>query len=273
MKIKKKNRPSTPKAKKEGPQRSIKKGMKSLTPKKKKDGPQRPLIKKATEFLKNVNHFLKEIEKLGKNILHVLFLIFLIAITLAPSTPGSFFVSDPISYNVNIKSNKNSFLIVREQGEQDESALKIYFWYSLLPENIQNKFNESGWTINVVSSEIINKTFGVDSGYVISGVTIHNSKMILMNGDKERYLDDVIHEIGHWIDGYNTNGNPEKFISHSNEFQRIFSEEGKNYTKYGASSEEEFFAEIFKGIILNPEKVQQACPQATAFISAVILQF
>ena len=81
----------------------------------------------------------------------------------------------------------------------------------------------------------------------------------------------LIHEVGHAVDVHYD------FASNSDEFKKIFEEESKNFVSSVDSSDtqaqwnsNEFFAEVFREAVINPENVKARTPKAYEYVSGII---
>lgn len=140
--------------------------------------------------------------------------------------------------------------------------------FASIPLSIREKFISDGWGYAVIKKGEINRTYNqVAPGYYQDGVTDPNVKKIYIDGTP-RSLGVLYHEIGHYIDD-----NVGCCNSSSEEFLRIFKNEGTTLGDYGATNNEEFFAEVVYSFFTDPEGTKEKCPYAYAYIYRVIRDF
>ncbi len=151
----------------------------------------------------------------------------------------------------------------------EESALmRTLDMYDRIPVNIRQKFEDSDWQVQFAPTEYLNAISGVSSGSYTAGIARFRNHLIIIN-DRADCADTICHEIGHWVDGNTMDGS---LYSRSLDFQRIFAKEGKRYSEYGSEKCEEFFAEIFYGIVMNDGNVAN-CPEAVQYVQGIINTF
>ncbi len=147
---------------------------------------------------------------------------------------------------------------------EEAAMMRTLDMYDRIPVNIRQKFEDSDWQIQFAPTEYLNAISGVRAGSYTAGVTRFQYHLIIIN-DRVDCADAICHEIGHWVDSGS-------LYSRSLDFQRIFAEEGSRYSEYGSIKCEEFFAEIFYGIVMNDGNVAN-CPEAVQYVQGIINTF
>lgn len=149
----------------------------------------------------------------------------------------------------------------------NESILTVDTSLQKLPLFIKDSFVNDGWTFLIDSANINEKYHEGRAAYEIAGLTSYMNKQIYFGNYGERLKKAVIHEFGHYYDYRLIPGEGNKF-SESQEFQKIFAEESSNLifidevlSQHAQERASEFFAESFQQYFLNPELLQEHCPQ------------
>lgn len=145
--------------------------------------------------------------------------------------------------------------------------------FMALPISAQEIIEEDGYEFIVSDNNNLCYEVGdeFDGDSIVNGYITYSEKTITLshNGDEAR--DAYIHEVGHAVDAhYGTEYEKEtgthiQLISNTEEFQKIFKEEGSLGTKYGSTSSAEFFAETYD-LLVRGEPIA-ATPKANEFVS------
>ena len=150
-----------------------------------------------------------------------------------------------------------------EEGVGATSQIAIVDMWEKIPENIRERFKADGWKVLVTKNDL--SEYDAEAAGSV-GCTVMKEKLIYIYGGGAAYAQySVIHEMGHFVDI--TSG----LTSRTDIFREIFEEE-KKYTSaigsdsYAQSNEAEFYAEVFKSIILDPETTKACMPYATEII-------
>lgn len=152
-----------------------------------------------------------------------------------------------------------------ETGVSDEMVLGVEAEYNMVPKNVRDYLEASGWTITVSAQNITeryNKT-----GDVL-GITSYLNKKIMID-NREVAKSAVIHEVGHYIDFEND------FVSESDEFVSIYEAEKDAFCAYrytadhNTSEPREYFAESYYSCINDPDGMKTNCPKTYEFVMNV----
>ena len=141
-----------------------------------------------------------------------------------------------------------------EEGSQSTCELLINEAVAKLPMELQDKVVDTSERLVIYTGE--NEERLKSRG--VSGLTLytHQKPTVIFTIAKSHVL---FHEIGHAYDmTYLHNGN--ELLSHSKEWTDAYSTEF--ISRYGQTSEEEFYAETFSMYFKNPKSLQKLCPKA-----------
>ena len=144
--------------------------------------------------------------------------------------------------------------IMQCEGSESTCEFLINEAVAKLPMELQDKIVDTSDTLIIYTgaNEEKLKSRGV------SGLTLytHQKPTVIFTIAKSHVL---FHEIGHAYDmTYLHNG--EELLSHSKEWVDAYSTE--YISRYGQTSEEEFYAETFSMYFKNPKSLQKLCPKA-----------
>lgn len=136
----------------------------------------------------------------------------------------------------------------------------------LVPETVMVTIEKYGYTVELVDSldDLYNLSY-------VSGITIPETKQILIENDENKYRQCVIHEIFHAYD------DSLGFISETDEFLAIYEEEKDllevtgyiTAGQYKANSKE-YFAEACQQYVYDAESVKNSAPKTYGFVKGVI---
>ena len=120
-----------------------------------------------------------------------------------------------------------------------------------------NVFKNNNWKIILTTADLNQLLYnGETTG--VTGCTVENKKAIYVQaGD---HSDCVIHEMGHFLDFMAGEG------SKSTAFKKLYEEEGTNLSNYGASSADEFFAEVYYYFITDPTTLKNKAPKSYSYL-------
>ncbi len=152
-----------------------------------------------------------------------------------------------------------------------EVESKVLSLYGLLPSNMKQKIEATGYKVIVDSSgAITNGHAGQTDVFVSAAYNVDGNGYIGINGSSVNKTSiAVVHEIGHWFDAIlGAENGMNNFYSSNAEFVGIYNEEIGNsgYPSYNSGSPEEFFAETFRYMYENPSRVQTNTPKAYSYI-------
>lgn len=129
----------------------------------------------------------------------------------------------------------------------EEIKKKVIAKYELLPEDIQNHFENNDWTIHITSEKVVQEEnlFSIPiPGSIIAGLTIpYKSSIYLTDKVSDQSMN---HEMGHYVDMVML-GEDGSAPSNSQEFIDIYNREKANFgdDDYPQSDSHEYFAETF----------------------------
>lgn len=153
-----------------------------------------------------------------------------------------------------------------EDGVSYNMIAGVEKYYTRIPENVRNYFQNSGWHITVSASSL-GPRYGYP--YSILALTVYDEHQIWID-DRNSAKDSVVHEIGHFIDY--TSG----WTSDTLEFSDIYAVEKDAFCMYHGTHQNntntalEYFAESFQQCIYNPVGMQTACPQTYTYIMTIV---
>ena len=164
---------------------------------------------------------------------------------------------------------------IKLEGTEDSTLKrKIKKYFSKIPENLLDRFNQSGWRITITTKNIADTYYeGEDIGS-ICGLTITEKKHIVYEANASKFRRNVLHEFFHYVDY--TNG----WLSIKEEWQEIYQVEknklkvtdGSSYTFYKKNAQE-YFAEAFQEYFYNPNGVASKCPKTYQYIKNLLETF
>ena len=169
---------------------------------------------------------------------------------------------EKINFNSNTTDNLTQYKFLRYSEDISIENLKIAEnEISKLPYNLIETFNNKNCSIQISNENISSKYFNNLYNNVI-GVTLTNSKQIIVENKKSSISKSISHEFGHFLDWYF------KFPSMSQEFKEIYTEEINTFKEKipNAScvrNSTEFFAHTFYYYIKDQSK---CTPKALKFI-------
>lgn len=165
----------------------------------------------------------------------------------------------------NRKLNYIPKCINAEEYITDEQILKTYEAFNSLPFKMKKEFFNTGWIIilkRMISEQ--KRTVGLCDSF---------NKTIYVSGTAKLMDETLLHEFGHFLD------HKEKYISKSDKFKEIYEKEkyyarmiyGKkdNY-KYVVSVSSEYFADMFKMYLIQPDRLKYNVPKTYCFIDEIV---
>lgn len=169
----------------------------------------------------------------------------------------------------------SSFRNIRVLNASPEKEQEIRAKLSLLPDGVCSAFAADGWFIEVSDERSMCSRMGVsyDAGRDLTGLT-SSRKYILLDGEKDDAAYACLHEMGHFADIYAeemTGIRP----SRTAEFAALYQAEAPFLAAdegYGAFSAGEYYAELFKCWIENPQALE-AVPASRDYIAAQAAEF
>lgn len=145
--------------------------------------------------------------------------------------------------------------------------------YQLVPAEIRNELNKSGWKITTVESSTLNRRFGngLKDGQNVAGTTIYDEKTIYITDKDSLAREAITHEMGHFVD-YDYNTYYGYLPSQTEMFFYIFSTEAESeiIEEYCSESEVEYFAQAFKLYCEAPNDLYANCPMTHAYIEEIL---
>lgn len=119
-----------------------------------------------------------------------------------------------------------------------------------------NTFKTNSWKVVLTTADLNQLLFDSTTTGVV-GCTVDSKKLIYINAE---HPDSILHEMGHFLD-YMAGE-----VSQSVAFKKIYDEEGKNLTTYGAENPSEFFAETYHFFITDPTRLKNNAPKSYAYL-------
>lgn len=151
--------------------------------------------------------------------------------------------------------------ISAESGVSMEMLNSVEASYGLIPENVRDHFEGSGWKAVIVSGNL-----GARHGYSsILGITDTSTNTISID-NREKAIYSIIHEMGHYIDI------KEGWISKGDEFSGIRQAEVGTFVSFwdtdpaNVASCTEYFAEAFEASCREPDVMEKNCPLSYEFV-------
>lgn len=158
--------------------------------------------------------------------------------------------------------------IILEDGGDIQYSWLVENQFEKVPEQIQQYFLESGWTIIVTDTDLNQEYFSSEYSSV-SGMTSYRRQTIYIQDNYQSAINAPTHEIGHWIDW------AAGFPSKSEEFQKIYQEvkEKRQQAKptIGLDNEMEIFADAISDYMTAPASLD-AYPNLQEFVQKSICQ-
>lgn len=152
-----------------------------------------------------------------------------------------------------------------DKGVSDEMVLAVESEFMMIPKNVRDYIEVTGWTITV-SSQDLSERFHKHSGTV--GLIDYKAHAIYVNNESVAKTA-VVHEIGHFID------HAKGRLSKSDEFADIYAAEKEAFCEYhrtdghNTGEPNEYFAEAYMASIYDPVGMQEACPKTYEFVMNV----
>ena len=160
-----------------------------------------------------------------------------------------------------------SFVTVESESKECEDLL--YYKLQSLPENVLHGLQREV-KFSIKSDEVVKgdwNSMSNDSKDVLAYYTYTRGSSTNKNTDRSIVLrqdysglDEVLHEVGHYID--ERTGNP----SNSEQFRDLFTKYSQYFGAYAMTSKEECFATMYKDCITYPEYVISIHPDIYGFV-------
>lgn len=149
-----------------------------------------------------------------------------------------------------------------------ESCISLaYEEINKVPLNIRKRFIDDGWKIELTSHDI-------NGDKRIAGYTDSSINSIQIYADEKAVYRAVLHEVGHYLDFRDRENG---LLSETDEFKEIYVlESGFLYgiddvgDGHTTSDEREYFAEVFRMVILEPEKCIKNAPKSFSYVVKTI---
>ncbi len=141
-----------------------------------------------------------------------------------------------------------------------ENLEKVQEYYELVPEFIREQFEEDGWHITVVSESVSENSDY--AGYF----DVQRKVIFIQDGDD---LHEILHGMGHYLDWKLQFADDESFIE-------IWLDESSSLGDFwdtyylNMNFLNEYFAEAFMVMILNPVGLEANCPMTFAFMQNLL---
>ena len=136
-------------------------------------------------------------------------------------------------------------------------------YYEALPAKQRASFERDGWKM-IITDKNIAQAYAPELAHLgsLAGITTPEQKVIYLSSKASSICSALVHEFGHYVDYKNG------MASRGTEFSDIFSSEAAKFSdgSYAQSSQEEFFAEVYKQAILSPEVCKTTVPNAYQFV-------
>lgn len=164
---------------------------------------------------------------------------------------------------------RTEWTFINNNGFDYNTCLEEQYQYDLVPSHILNPLINKGWTFYLTANDL-----GDTSKFHVSGLCTFSNMIIQVRGDDGRGIQEsTIHEVGHAVD-YELG-----WVSNTNEFINIYYNERNSFATYLSSNSHhtsdaaEYFADAFKRVIKESEKVKTYTPQTYSYIKNIIDTF
>lgn len=177
-----------------------------------------------------------------------------------PSQEAS--ASSASSSSASSSSGYTNGILTAESGVSGGMVSSVESYYNMVPSNVRAHFENSGWSITIVSGNLNNR-FGYS--YSIQAITVYAESKVYID-NRSTAADSIIHEMGHHID--DASGNP----SQTQEFADIRNSELSAFTSFWSThsnntgTASEYFAEAYQAAILESGTMASKCPETYEFV-------
>lgn len=155
--------------------------------------------------------------------------------------------------------------LVTEGNLYEKSADTLIQAYLAIPEKIRNVFEQQGFIIKMTEWDITEEAYSPYGGYNGTGIV----KAALDYEQKKLYINDefpntVIHEMGHFVNDYLN------MYSSRPENKQLFYSESSKISCYAETNDREFFAEVFRLYIADPQILELVSPGSYDMVNTAI---
>lgn len=152
------------------------------------------------------------------------------------------------------------------EQETEDIGVTLSAYLDNIPEDVLQAVFSYGYTIQLVDS--IDEEYGLK---YVSGITIPETKQIILESNDKKFRQTVAHEVFHAFDDYLG------FISDEEEFRGIYEAEKDlmqvtGYLSAGQhkASPKEYFAEACQMYIYDAETLKESAPRTYSFIDDLL---
>lgn len=152
------------------------------------------------------------------------------------------------------------------EQETEDIDVVLHDYLENIPEDVLQAVFSYGYTIQLVDS--IDEEYGLK---YVSGITIPETKQIILESDAKKFRQTVAHEVFHAFDDYLG------FISDSDEFISIYEQEKDLMQVTGfvsagqhTANTKEYFAEACQMYIYDAETLKESAPRTYSFIDNLL---
>ncbi len=228
----------------------------------------------------------KEVKIMKKKVLEITFFYIFTTVVTLLVYPARVYAGKKIiikDYINNTATNVVQVPMFLGKNCNKDIAIKTTVQINHMPTNVIRSFNESGWTLKMITAEEMKDLWkrrthkAIPPGVYVAGLTSFDRG----SGIKEINLCDlentpqraVVHEFGHFVDVMN--GLPS---TNSRQFAEIYYKEKDTYIDSDGSEDycdiknniHEYYASIFDEYIKNPENLRVTAPESYLFIDRCV---
>lgn len=140
--------------------------------------------------------------------------------------------------------------------------------YTQIPEMVRRRFESEGFVIRMTGYDITDAAYGPYGGFAgwgtLQAVFDYERKLLFLN---DEYPSNVVHEMGHFV-----NDRLDMYSGRTAN-KELYAKEAAMVSDYAMENDREYFAEVFRLYVTNPEELRILSPLSYGMMEQALAEF